>query len=298
MDTCYLLTTSKTVAKHIIKYYKLKKIMTEHKFEIFAGYYDAEYSVRKITNIRILLILSSNDIYSVSTCTGYLFAKFPPQDNSFFLNIDLLTQYNQNVFNKPVLCNKIHDQITLQDYYTDILYTHDFREEAFICMNVLNDVSKPCCSVIYDLTAAAAIKAASYFLSLDRIFIVRISDNDQVCSEKSEEESKSLYSKIQNILKWFNTIAASGQNQEFSKQKQHKKDIDNIKNYIKLFEEIVANLKFSENMQQQIMRIFTYKVLTDIEICASIIDEYKNKKSISKQEAKEYFEHIKYRLMD
>lgn len=278
MDACYISTSSRTVASLIIQYYKLKKVMSEHKGEMFEGDFQVKITHKKIINQKIIMIATPKDIYNVPTSIGYLFAKFPPNNSSYFLNIDLLSSSHQNNCKMPVLCNKIYDEISSQNYYTDILYEHDFIEDTIycsICDNKNYDVHK---GIPGDLTTAGVFKAASYFLTLDKIFILRVSEND-----------------VFSALEWFSNVITYD---AVMRNTSDEAIDDKIKNTVALFETIISNLKFSENMKQQIIKIFTYRALTDFPICQRIINEYENKKSMSKQEAKEYFENIKSTLMD
>lgn len=172
----YLFTALYSEAQIFIKHFHLKKNPENIRFQEF---YSEAAGVR-------LTITGVGEIAAAVAVAGAC-AKYKPQEGDMLLNAGICGHMagNEGVF----VCNKITELATGKTFYPDILYRHNFKEEAIVTgMTVWSrEESCPLTSemvsfgTLYDMEAAAVYQAGAYFFGPHQMMFLKIaSDNGAV----------------------------------------------------------------------------------------------------------------------
>ena len=138
----------------IIKHYKQKKENTP--FEIFK-------------NDKIIIIISGIGKINSAIATTYLLSNY---EIDFCINFGIVGSSKFKV-GEIFLINKIN-----QNLYPDILYPHPFKETFIECFDEIKTNGE---FNLVDMESEAFFKAATKFIPLEHIFIIKIVSDNLVC---------------------------------------------------------------------------------------------------------------------
>jgi len=164
----------------IIKYYKLKKENTP--FEIFK-------------NDEIIVIISGIGKINSAIATTYLLSNY---DIDFCINFGIAGSSKFEV-GEIFLINKINKNL-----YPDILYSHPFSESEIICSDeiITNGEFR-----LVDMESEGFFKAATKFIPLENIFIIKIVSDNLVCFRPDDDFMDNLISPhLQNITTFIDNL--------------------------------------------------------------------------------------------
>lgn len=226
----YFSTALYCEAQPFIRYYNLKKEVTEHKFQIFK-------------NENVILIITKTGNVNAAIGVTYLCSGRIPGPSDLFINIGVCAAYNNDIpIGTLFLCNKIIDQVTDRNYYPDVIFSHPFFESAItsspcIINHVredihmeedidwldMNEIGKDAANkekenlpnnkinivndTLIDMEAAGIYQAASiFFQSHQLIFLKIISDYGAKDKVTPEKITKLLQYNLEYIISWLDKI--------------------------------------------------------------------------------------------
>jgi hypothetical protein len=170
--------------KFLIDYYKLKKI-------------DAPFEVFK--NDRLIVIISNKGLINSAISSTYILSKY---DIKFIINFGLAGAVNREFkIGDIALINKI------ENYYPDILLKHPFKEASISCFEevVTNDIGIT--SDLVDMESVGFFRSSSKFLSIDKIFLIKVVSDYLECFIPSDDFLKDiLNSKIEIIDNFLSSL--------------------------------------------------------------------------------------------
>jgi len=196
----------------LIKHYKLKKENTP--FEIFK-------------NDEIIVIISGIGKINSAIATTYLLSNY---DIDFCINFGIAGSSKFKV-GEIFLINKINKNL-----YPDILYTHPFKESEIICSDkiITNGDFK-----LVDMESEGFFKAATKFLPLENIFIIKIVSDNLICFRPDDNFMNNLISPhLQNITTFIDNLEKK---EKFRFNETYLKDLITTYHLSKSQKEILKN---------------------------------------------------------
>lgn len=287
----YLFTALYCEAQIFIKHFHLEKNLENTRFQEF---YSEAAGVR-------LTITGVGEIAAAVAVAGAC-AKYKPQEHDILLNAGICahTAGNEGVF----VCNKITELATGKTFYPDILYGHNFKEEAIVTgMSVWNKEESGSCTsemnpsgTLYDMEAAAVYQAGAYFFGPHQMMFLKIvSDNgaENMMPEKQAEllNIDSLMEKYRNdLVNWVEKLIEIS-----DRSRRQEEDIKNEP----LLEKLCADLHCSKVMRDSLERYIRYMELSGTDYVPAIQEMYREEllPCKDKREGKLRFEELKRRLL-
>ena len=188
----YIFTALYCEASLFIRHFQLKKNPDNTRFLEF---YNETAGIR-------LTVTGVGEIAAAAAVSSVCTANRPMKDD-IILNIGTCARMkgNDGIF----LCNKITEQATGKTFYPDILYRHDFCEEAIVTgMKPWNgDENIPTAypdSMLYDMEAAAVYQAGSYFCGPHQMLFLKIVSDRGTAKAVSKEQVEHLMEACQEPL--------------------------------------------------------------------------------------------------
>lgn len=282
----YLFTALYCEAQVFIKQFNLKK---DIEYTLFQEFYNETAGVR-LTITGVGEIAAAAAVGSV--CTGHR-----PSQSDVLINIGVCA--SQTASGGIFLCNKIIEGTTGKSFYPDILYRHDFCEEAIVTgmlpwngekdyaviSSVVSDKS------LYDMEAAAIYQAGTYFFGPHQMIFLKIVSDGGAAGEVSEKKVVDLLEKYQNvILNYIRQIHIVTHGNE------HRKSC--LCGGEELIEQLCADMHCSRAMGDSLRKHIYYLTLAETDYVSVIKNMYEEGllPCKDKREGKLRFEELKRRL--
>jgi len=164
----------------IIKHYKLKKLNSP--FEIFK-------------NDEIIVIISGIGKLNSAIATTYLLSNY---NIDFIMNFGIVGSKSFKI-GEIFLINKINKNL-----YPDILYSHPFNESEIICSDEIITEGE---FKLVDMESEGFFKAATKFMPLENIFIIKIVSDNLVCFRPDSDFMDNLISPhLKNITTFIDSL--------------------------------------------------------------------------------------------
>ncbi len=170
--------------KFLITHYKLKKINSP--FEIFK-------------NDKIVIIISNKGMLNSAIATTYILSNY---DIKFIINFGLAGAINKKFDIGDIsIINKI------DDFYPDILISHPFKEASIHCSLEVVTKNENIHADLVDMESIGFFRASSKFLTIDKIFLIKVVSDYLECFIPSDKFLKDiLESKIDMIDKFLTSL--------------------------------------------------------------------------------------------
>jgi nucleoside phosphorylase len=268
----YIVTALRCEAEPIIKYFRLKKDTKSAQFEIFS-------------NDRIRLIISGVSKTASAIAATYLLTQKDSQENSVILNIGICGSHDRNL-RIGTLCyiNKITDHGRRKNYFPDIFLKHNLPEYPVETheRGVRWRQGSKDYALLVDMEASGFFAAASKFLPVHRIIVLKIVSDYLDYDVLSEECTKSLIEKnLKKIEKIISMSSVLTGNSPLISPEENK-----------LIQQIRKNLRLTDSQYGQFVEILKkYKICTGKNL--NIPDEFLSVKSDSKIQRNKEFERIR-----
>lgn len=282
----YIFTALYCEAHIFIKKFHLIKNPENTKFQEF---YHEEAGIR-------LTVTGVGEI-AVATAVGSICAKYRPGRGDMLFNIGICAHVagDEGIF----LCNKIVEQATGKTFYPDILYRHDFREEAIMTGMLPWDGGKENVLpfggnrgvALYDMEAAAIYQAGSYFLGPHQMIFLKVVSDAGEAKTVSKEMAGNLMEAYQDAL--FGYI---GHIHTIVYGNEHKKE--GLKQEGIYVKKLCMDLHCSKVMKDSLKQHIHYLALAEADYVSVIQDMYREGvlPCKDKREGKLCFEEFKRRL--
>lgn len=221
-----------------------------------------------------------------STCSIYR-----PTQNDLLLNVGICAHIAKpdGIF----LCNKITEDATGKTFYPDMLYRHNFHEEAIVTRmlpwNGKNDTSV---GKLCDMEAAAVYQAGSHFFGPHQMIFLKVVSDSGAVEEISREQTVQLMEKYQDdIFEHIRQLTVITQKDSCNKNDLHQEEE-------RLIERFCTDLHCSKAMRDSMQQYIRYLTLAEIDYISIIEDMYRNRllPCNDKKEGKLRFEEFKRRL--
>lgn len=284
----YLFTALYCEAHIFIRQFHLEKDPENTQFQEFHN--EAEGILLTITGI--------GEIAAAAAVAGVC-SKYKPKEEDMLLNIGACAcrEGNAGVF----VCNKLTEQATGKTFYPDILYRHDFEEEAIVTgMLPWNDEKNipgmPAAisgKNLYDMEAAAIYQAGAYFFGPHQMVFLKIVSDGGTAKEVSEKRVENLMESCQDML--FSFVKQLSLTAAENTRKEHcfRQEEDPV------IEKLSADMHCSKVMKDLLKQYIRYLTLSETDYASVIQDMYREGSlpCKDKREGKLRFEELKRRLL-
>lgn len=286
----YLFTALYCEAQIFIKHFHLERNIENARFQEF---YSEEAGVR--------LVITGVGEISAAAAVGGICMKYSPKADDMLLNVGFCahTAGNEGIF----VCNKITELATGKTFYPDILYRHNFKEEALLTGMTVWNGEKGGAGIseeflgenLYDMEAAAVYQAGAYFFGPHQMMFLKIvSDNGAVnLTPKKQVELLNvdrLVGTYQNdLVNWVEKLI------EIADRSRGRED--DIKDEL-ILEKLCADLHCSKVMRDSLEQYIRYMELSGTDYVPVIQEMYREEllPCKDKREGKLRFEELKRRL--
>lgn len=281
----YLFAALYEEASIFIKRFHLEKDLEGTRFQEF---YNQEAD--------ILLMITGVGEIAAAAAVGSVCTKYKPREGDILLNIGTCAHMagGDGVF----LCNKLIEQATGKTFYPDILYRHDFREEAIVTgMQPWNDNSvdrsaSTLGGALYDMEAAAIYQAGAYFFGPHQMMFLKVVSDSGAANEVSKKQLVHLMEAYEDVLLDFigQIAMLAHKNIQQEKRLQQEKEA--------LVERLCADMHCSKTMRASLEQHIHYLSLTGADYALVIRDMYEEGllPCKDKREGKLRFEELRKRL--
>ena len=206
----------------IIKYYNLKK--ENSPFEIFKS-------------DEIIVIISGIGKLNSAIVTTYLLSNY---EIDFCINFGIAGSSKFKV-GEIFMINKINKKL-----YPDILYSHPFKETFIECFDKIKTDGE---FNLVDMESEGFFKAATKFMPLENIFIIKIVSDNLVCFRPDDNFMNNLISPhLKNIISFINSL-----------EKKEKFKFDE-----KYLESLVTKYRLSKSQKEILKNKIIYLTLNNI----------------------------------
>ena len=170
--------------KFIIKFYNLKKV--DGPFEIFK-------------NDKIIVIVSNKGKLNSAIATTYILSKY---QINFIINFGLAGAINREFkIGDIALIHKINN------FYPDILLKHPFQEASIFCSEKVIEGESEEDFDLVDMESEGFFRASSKFLTIDKIFLIKVVSDYLECFVPSDEFLREILdSKIRVLDEFINSL--------------------------------------------------------------------------------------------
>lgn len=284
----YLFTALYCEAHIFIKQFHLKKNPENTRFQEF--YNEAE---------SILLTITGVGEIAAAAAVAAICSKYRPKEEDMLLNIGTCAGREGNV--GIFVCNKLTEQATGKTFYPDILYRHDFEEEAIVTgmlpRNVKKNVPEMPAMIsgqnLYDMEAAAVYQAGAYFFGPHQMVFLKIVSDEGRAKEVSPGQVETVMESCQDVLfsfiKHLSLTAAENTRKELSFSQEE----------ISVIEKLSTDMHCSKVMKDLLKQYIRYLALSEVDYTSVIQDMYREGllPCKDKREGKLRFEEFKRRLL-
>ncbi|HRW58320.1 MAG TPA: hypothetical protein P5048_01730 [Chlamydiales bacterium] len=198
-------------AKPIILAYNLKKKCEKTPFEIF-------------TSNNIVLVITGVGKLAAATATGYILTIYPKPQG--IINIGI-AGHKESPIGTIFTVDKIIDEASSKSYYPSFVYTPSceglsLMTKDFICKNYPQNT-------LVDMEASGFFVAASKFISIDYIAILKVVSDNQSNNVEHEKKQKISYlikphlSHIDHLMKEMEELDSLEKTEEISTSEAEKK---------------------------------------------------------------------------
>lgn len=246
-------------AKIIIEKYNLKNIN------------DKNFRIYESNGIR--LIISGIGKINSAIATTYFLNTFNFTYNDIILNIGYVGTNNREYnIGDRFLINNIFDVATNKNFYLDMIYKINIREESvatvdkILIQNVESDYK------LFDMEASAFYFSCNKFIKRDNIFVVKII-SDYIFDEDKQIDTNTLSCTISDCIENFIEISKSKYNDNKIFTKEENDFINNI----------VKNFKLSKTLELEFKNLVHYLKLCN----KNIFEIFKNCDKVLVKEKKE-----------
>lgn len=262
----YIVQAMRQEAAPIIQHFHLKKSNLLSKWEVFQ-------------NLEIIHITTGIGKLSSAIATTALLSKFNLSPKDIILNIGIAGTNDTKIpINSCFLVHKILELSTKKTLYPDILFSPPILTKELITSDTLVHQSADQNSVLYDMEGFGFFKAASKFLELHQIGLIKI-----VSDHIQPEEI--IVHQIRELI-WSNISVIDSILQLYLKIPSLSLDFDKS-DYIGIAE----NLKFTETMKQNFIHLcISYQIRTKRNL--EVLNQYRTTKIKNKTESKKVYEKI------
>lgn len=276
----FLFTALYCEAQVFIKHFHLEKNLENTQFQEF---YSEAAGIR-------LTITGVGEI-AAATVVGGICMKYRPKPEDMLINIGICahTAGGTGVF----VCNKITELSTAKTFYPDILYRHNFKEEAVVTgMKVWNG-EEECSGILYDMEAAAIYQAGAYFFGPHQMMFLKIVSDKGAAKTMPENQAELL--RIDGLLEAYQEVLVNWIEQlceivNASEGEQQENE--------QFLEKLCTDLHCSKTMRAWLKQHIRYMELSGTD-CVSVIQEMYREGLLpckDKREGKQCFEELKRRL--
>lgn len=269
----YLILALHAEAKPIIDYFSLQKDMAFRGHEVFR---------------RDKISLLVTGIGKVKAAIGTTRLLRDSNGKGLCVNIGICGAPKNYVLGELLLANKIKDIATGRSFYSDILVKHGLNETSLVTHDnpVFVSEGEMLPSEPVDMEAAGFFEAASFFLTPDRIFSLKIvSDHFDKSAISKERVIKLIEGKISQISHFLNLLAGF-----LGEERELLSDTDKAR-----LKETAARLKLTKSQNHILEEAFTaYKVKHAG--ASKILDGFLHLAPKTSEERRKIFENLKNSL--
>lgn len=216
-------------AKAFIKKYSLIKDASFTKAQVFK-------------NDAVTVIITGAGIGTSEISLTYALALLNPQEGDIFANYGICGGLAEDI-GKTYIINSLYDTVNERNYYTDILYCHNFEEKALSTYS--KPVKKP--KGLCDTESAFLYRAAQLFFPQHRIFIFK------TVSDSGNDISKEYIEKIIHMNEIYDFLLSLPS--EGSAVLDREEAVS--------FENFCKKGRFTEAMKSKLKQILIYKKLSE-----------------------------------
>ena len=156
------------------------------------------------------LIVSGTGKIRSAVATTFLLTSFNASKNDFYINSGVCGAVDKNIKTGSIfLINSIRDHETRREMFPDMLYHHDFQEDAIETFSapVTADAKKTLNTRLVDMEAAGAFEAARLFLPMHRMAIIKVALDYLKPGESDRRDvEKAMNKAADQIIRWLETI--------------------------------------------------------------------------------------------
>lgn len=191
----YIFTALYCEAHAFIRHFHLEKNPKNTRFQEF---YSETAGIR--------LVVTGIGEIAAAAAVGSVCAEYKPKEEDVLLNIG--TCAHRSGTTGVFVCNKLTEQATGKTFYPDILYFHDFDEEAVVTgmqpWNREKDGAEAPLAFsdgnLYDMEAAAIYQAGSYYFGPHQMVFLKIVSDSGEAKEVSAKQVEQLMEACQDRL--------------------------------------------------------------------------------------------------
>ncbi|MDR3259360.1 MAG: spore photoproduct lyase [Fusobacteriaceae bacterium] len=282
----YLSISTVIEAKPIIKYLNLKKNNSFTKAQVFF-------------NERITLVITGIGNIDAAIVLTYVFSKLNITPSDLLINIGVC--FGKNCYNSGdvIICNKIINITKKKEFYPDMIYIHNFKED-FLENLLLTSDKNNIRNTLVDYESFGIYKSGSYFFDNHQMIFIKIfyclDDYDLISNDKINEI---INNSLESIFSWIFEIS------DLLKQNKILFSIDEKE----MIDKFIEKFKFSVTMSIEFKNLLKYYKLNNKNISIDILLEKYFKEEnikekiikeeiISKKRGKYIFELIKKEIME
>jgi hypothetical protein len=298
----YLSVASIIEAKPIIKYLDLKKDKNFIKAQVFF-------------NENVTLIITGVGNIDAAIVLTHVFSKLKITRSDLLINMGICFGKNHYNSGDVVICNKIINVTTRNEFYPDMIYNHNFIESSVENLFLLLDENESRDTLV-DYESVGIYKSGSYFFDNNQIIFIKIfyrvgdydinldeiTDADLIVNDVTDEITneiikdkikdklnKIINNNLESIFSWIFEIS------ELLKYR----DISFSTNEKEIIDKFIEKFKFSVTMSIEFKNLLKYYKLNNKNIGVGILlEKYFNEETINKKRGKHIFELVKKEIME
>lgn len=240
-------------AKPIIEKYKLRKYGYSEKFPIYK-------------NENITVIISGVGKVNSAIATTYLLSNHDPDLRGIYICLGycgsvLGANYS---LGKIIIIHKITDNSSNRNYFTDIIYKHDFMEDSLVtCDKVVSlaDLSEDG-GTLFDMEASGFYLACNSFLKRNQIFVAKVISDFIDDKARKEIDFDLMDEKILEAFDFFYELAQKIQTEEKIFTEEEEASLEKIKETYRftetLFYDFLQTCRYIKLKEKNLARVFNF----------------------------------------
>lgn len=270
----YIFTALRFEAKPLVKLFNLKKNSLEKMYDVFEN-----------TENSICLTITGVGQISMAAAVAHVLTMKKTSRNDFILNIGISAGNNEGIY----MINKIIEEVTGRTFYPDMIYRHEFMEEALYSGMTVKNANEAVIEGLYDMEGAAFYQSAIKYVNSEKISLIKIvSDKFEGEKVNIEKVNSLLESNVEKINTFIVKLLELG-----------KKNNINEDDFLYKINRLSDDLRLSVTLKEQLRHLLYYLELEN-EDYDSIINEYYLKELIpckSKKEGKLILDELQKRFI-